>query len=183
MGLDANMLYPSTLTQDFPCGKEKLIKVATQGSEHNLEMLTQGVQNGLLFGFAQVDIEVPPELYERFSEMSLLFVVKEIPDDHISERTHEYRKTGRKRMPGTRKLCGMMKARGILLYTPVLKWYLDHGLKLTAFYSSSSTSELSRLRGFQKKWLMRGDRLIGILISVLQEILQSSKLKAAFTER
>ena len=29
LGYDANMLYPSTLTQDFPCGKEKLFKVPT----------------------------------------------------------------------------------------------------------------------------------------------------------
>ena len=27
-----------------------------------------------------------------------------------------------------------MEAKNILLYTPVLKWYLDHGLKVTAFY-------------------------------------------------
>ena len=60
LGLDANMLYPSTLTQDFPCGKERqLFKVPTPKAKHNLEVLTQGVQNGSLFGFAQVDIEVP----------------------------------------------------------------------------------------------------------------------------
>ena len=48
---------------------------------------------------------------------------------------HDYlKKTGRKRIPGTRKLCGVMEAKKILLYTPVLKWYLDHGLKVTAFY-------------------------------------------------
>ena len=46
LGLDANMLYPSTLMQDFPCGKERLIKVATPGSEHNRKILTEGVQNG-----------------------------------------------------------------------------------------------------------------------------------------
>ena len=28
----------------------------------------------------------------------------------------------------------VMEAKNILLYTPVLKWYLDHGLKVTAFY-------------------------------------------------
>ena len=44
------------------------------------------------------------------------------------------KKTGWKRIPGTRKLCGVMEAKKIMLYTPVLKWYLDHGLKVTAFY-------------------------------------------------
>ena len=135
LGLDANMLYPSTLTQDFPCGKEKLFKVPTPKAKHNLEVLTQGVQNGSLFGFAQVDIEVPEDLFEKFSEMSPLFVVQEIPNDQIPEHMHEYlRKTQRKRIPGTRKLCGLMKAKKFLLYTPLLKWYLDHGLKVTAFH-------------------------------------------------
>ena len=130
LGLDANMLYPSTLLQDFPCGKEKLFKVPTPEAKHNLEVLTQGVQDGSLFAFAQVDIEGPQELYYNFSEMSPLFVVQEIPNDQIPEHMHEYlRKTGRKRVPGTRKLCGLMKAKRILLFTPLLKWYLDHGLK------------------------------------------------------
>ncbi|XP_057290938.1 uncharacterized protein LOC130613641 [Hydractinia symbiolongicarpus] len=134
-GLDLSMLYPSTLMQDYPCGKEKLIKVPTPTAKHNLELLTQGVQNGSLFGFAQVDIEVPKELHENFSEMSPLFVVKEIPLDQIPEHMHEcMTATGRKRMPGTHKLLGLMKAEKILLYTPLLKWYLDHGLKVTAFH-------------------------------------------------
>ena len=78
------MLYPSTLTQDFPCGKEKLFKVPTPEAKHNLEVLTRGVRNGSLFGFAQVDIEVPEKLFEKFSEMSPLFVVQEISNDQIS---------------------------------------------------------------------------------------------------
>ena len=44
------------------------------------------------------------------------------------------RETGRKHIPGTRKLSGMMAARKILLYTPLLKWFLDHGLEVTAFH-------------------------------------------------
>ena len=121
-GLDANMLYPSTLMQDFPCGKEKLTKVPTPEAKHNLEVLARGVQDGSLFGFAQViDIEVPEDLIEKFSEMSPLFVVQEIPDEQIPEHLHEYLwETGRKRIPGTRKLCGLMKATRILLFTPLL---------------------------------------------------------------
>ena len=122
LGLDANMLYPSTLMQDFPCGKEQLIKVPTPEAKHNLEVLARGVQDGSLFGFAQVDIEVPEDLFEKFSEMSPLFVVQEILNDQISEHMHEYlRKTRRKRILGTRKLCGLMKATRILLFTPLLK--------------------------------------------------------------
>ena len=44
------------------------------------------------------------------------------------------KKTGRKCIPGKRKLCGVMKVKKILLYTPVLKRYLDHGGKLFAWF-------------------------------------------------
>ena len=80
------------------------------------------MQGGSLFGFALFDIVVPQELYDKFSEMSPLFVVQEIPDDQIPEHKHEYlQKTGRKRSSGTRKQCGLMKAKRILVFTPLLK--------------------------------------------------------------
>ena len=37
-------------------------------------------------------------------------------------------------MKGTKKLLGVMKARKILLYTPMIEWYLQHGLELTAVH-------------------------------------------------
>ena len=87
LGLDANMLYPSTLMmEDFSCSKEKLVKVAAPKSGHNLKILTRGVQNGSLFGFVQVDIEVSKELHKKFSEMSPLFMVMEIVDEHIPDQ-------------------------------------------------------------------------------------------------
>ena len=37
-------------------------------------------------------------------------------------------------MKGTKKLLGVMKAKKILLYTPLIEWYLQHGLRLTAVH-------------------------------------------------
>ena len=37
-------------------------------------------------------------------------------------------------MQRTKKLLGIMKAKKILLYTPLIEWYLLHGLRLTAVY-------------------------------------------------
>ena len=45
-----------------------------------------------MFGFAQVDIEVPGKLHEKFSKMSPLFVVMEILDEQIPDHMHEYLK-------------------------------------------------------------------------------------------
>ena len=41
-------------------------------------------------------------------------------------------KTGRKTVKGAKKLLGVMKAEKIILYTSLIKWYLQHGLRLTA---------------------------------------------------
>ena len=50
---------------------------------------------GNVFGFAQVDIEVPDKFYDKLSEMAPLFVVQEIPDRDIPEEMKTYKeKTG-----------------------------------------------------------------------------------------
>ena len=86
-----------------------------------------------LFGFGQVDIEVPESLFEKFSEIAPLFVVDEIT--RVPEHMKEYQKlTGSKENKNSRKLLGVMKAKKILLYTPLLKWYIEHGLQVTAYH-------------------------------------------------
>jgi len=100
-----------------------------------------------VFGFAQVNIEVPEDLHQTFEEMAPLFVSKEILEEEIPEHMQKYKaETGRKTVKGTKKLCGVMKAEKILLYTPLIKWYLKHGLKISAVhqlieYESSKSFE------------------------------------------
>ena len=43
-------------------------------------------------------------------------------------------KTGRKTVKGTKKLLGVTKAKKILLYTPMIEWLLQHGLRLTVVH-------------------------------------------------
>ena len=67
--------------------------------------------------------------------MASLFVVQKIPDRDIPEEMKIYQeKTYRKTVKGTKKLLSVMKAKKILLYTPLIKWYLQHGLRLTAVH-------------------------------------------------
>ena len=35
---------------------------------------------------------------------------------------------------GAKKLLGVMKAEKILLYTPLIEWYLSHGLRIRAVH-------------------------------------------------
>ena len=55
-----------------------------------------------MFGFAQVDIDVPHKFYDKFGKMAPLFVVQEIPDCYIPQEMKIYKeKTDRKTVKGT----------------------------------------------------------------------------------
>ena len=80
-GLDANSLYLFCSGQEMPCGKEKVFKCnpeakPEQSSEEQDEII-QNVLNDKLFGFFEVDIEVPKQKRKRFSEFCPLFVISE----------------------------------------------------------------------------------------------------------
>ena len=131
LGFDANSLYLYCSGQEMPCGKEKVF----QANPEEKDKLIQNVLNDKLFGFFQVDIEVPEQLRKRFSEFSPLFVISEVPEDQIPQHMQDYKiNTGRKKIKNNKKLLGVMKAEKILLYSPLLKWYLNHGLKLTKIH-------------------------------------------------
>ena len=128
LGYDANALYLYCSGQLMLLGKEKLIKVQNRTSQCKIERFNKKALHDSLFGFAQVDIEVPEELKDSFSEMVLFFVVNQITE--VPKYMEKYREeTGRKGNKNAKKLLGVMKAEKILLYTPLLKWYIKHGFK------------------------------------------------------
>ena len=135
IGFDANSLYLYCSGDEIPCGKDTLVVKKKPYDQKQITKFSRNVLKGKVFGFAQVDIEVTDELYDKFSEMSPLFVVQEIPDRNIPEEMKIYKeKTGRKTVKGTKKLLGVMKAKKILLYKPLIEWYLQHGLRLTVVH-------------------------------------------------
>ena len=135
IGYDANSLYLYCSGDVMPCGKDSLVVNKKPFNQKRIAKFSKNVLKEKVFGFAQVDTEVPDKLYDNFSEMTLLFVVQEIPDCDIPKEMKIYKeKTGRKTVKGTEKLLGIMKAKEILLYTPLTIWYLQHGLRLTAVH-------------------------------------------------
>lgn len=122
--------------QRSPFSKRRNLKVSQQA-------IIEGVRREELFGLVEVDISIPDSWdevssppnttlspQEYFQEMSPIFGNAEIPfeslgthmQEHIIE--HDLSKCSR------RLLVGVMKAKQILLATPLLKWYLDHGMKV-----------------------------------------------------
>ena len=135
IGYDANSLYLYCSGDEMPCGKGTLVVNKKPYDQKHIAKFSRDVLKGNVFGFVRVDIEVPDELYDKFSEISPLFVVQEISDRDMPEKIKIYKeKTGRKTVKGTKKLLGVMKAKKILLYTPLIEWYMQHGLRITAVY-------------------------------------------------
>ena len=111
----------------------------------NESEILAGVLSGSLFGMVEVDISVPDQWpdhfshptmtpFEYFQEMSPLFCTTDVPFDVIGSHMQAHvEKFGLSQKP-RRLLVGGMKARQILLATPLLKWYLNHGLEVTKIY-------------------------------------------------
>ena len=135
VGYDANSLYLYCSGGVVPCGKDALAVNKKPFDQKKITKFSKDVLKGKVFGFPQVDIEVPDELYDKFSGMSPLFVVQEILHRDIPEEMKIYKETSvRQTVKGTKKLLGVMKAKKIVLYTPLIELYLQHGLRLTAVH-------------------------------------------------
>jgi len=102
LGYDANALYPSTMLQEMPCGKEKIV-VYPYPSEAVAEFENR-LKTKQWFGFAEVDISVPNELWDKFEEFPPLFQNNIVPNQPIPEHMKTYlRKTNRTAFPGQKK--------------------------------------------------------------------------------
>ena len=69
----------------MPCGKDTLVVNKKLFDQKRIAKFSKDVLKGKVLGFAQVDIKVPHELYDKFSQMSPLFVVQEISDRDVPE--------------------------------------------------------------------------------------------------
>jgi hypothetical protein len=128
IGYDANALYLWAISQEMPAGKHEHIKT------YDLEQLKDDILNDKLFGFIQVDIETPEELKEHFSEMTPIFKNAEINFEDIGEYMQNYHTQNNIPFNKGKKLIGSYFGKEILLYSPLLKWYLQHGLVITKFH-------------------------------------------------
>ena len=109
LGFDANSLYLYCSGQEMPCGKEKVFRcnggVEEKPERAKQDEIIQNVLNDELFGFFQVDIEVPKQLQKRFSEFSPLFILAEVPEEQIPQHMKDYKiNTGRKMIKNNKKL-------------------------------------------------------------------------------
>ena len=134
LGFDANALYLSTMLEEMPCVKERVVHFPEDQKLGAATWLTEKVKNGTWFGFAEVDIEIPKQLWPKFEEMCPFFYKKKVPVEAAPQQMLDYLKcTGRNRGGGN-KLVGALSTEKLLVYAPPLRWYVDHGAVITAVY-------------------------------------------------
>ena len=91
-------------------------------------MLTERLKARTWFESAEVDIENPEQLWLEFKEMPPFFVTNHIPDEAEPQHMKDYlRRTGRKKGDG-KTLFGALSVKKLLLYAPMLRWYVEHGV-------------------------------------------------------
>ena len=141
IGYDANALYLSTMLRDMPGGKGEVVNYTGQ---EGLER----IRDNKWFRFAEVDIEIPQKLWMKFEEMPPFFFTRQIPEQAVPQHMKDYmERTGRKRGDG-KKLVGALSAKKLLLYEPLLRWYVNHGAVITAVYRTIDYKPTKGLKWF-----------------------------------
>ena len=97
------------------------------------EILT-AVIDGTLFGMVECDVRVPDNLREYFSEMQPVFKNVTVTRDDIGPFMRQYAEENDIMSAPRRMLVGSFHGIKLLLATPLLRWYLAHGLVVDRVY-------------------------------------------------
>ena len=92
------------------------------------------VVDGTLFGMIECDIRVPFELKDHFAEMQPIFKNTTVTRDDIGPFMRQYAVDHDIMSTPRRMLVGSYRGDKILLATPLLQWYLAHGLVIDRVY-------------------------------------------------
>lgn len=92
------------------------------------------VRNGTLFGFVECDLTVPHDKRAYFEDNPPIFKNVDICRDDLSDHMRQFaEERGHLKRP-QRSLIGSMFATKMLVFTDLLAWYLEHGLKVGKIY-------------------------------------------------
>ena len=98
------------------------------------QQILAAVIDGTLFGMIECDIHVPPELRPYFSEMQPIFKNANVSRDDIGPFMRQYAEENDIMSTPRRMLIGSYRGEKILLTTPLLRWYIAHGLVVDHVY-------------------------------------------------
>ena len=98
------------------------------------QQIIAAVVDGTLFGMVECDVRVPSELRAHFAEMQPIFKNTTVTRDDIGPFMRQYAEEHDIMSTPRRMLVGSYRGEKILLTTPLLRWYLAHGLVVDRVY-------------------------------------------------
>ena len=98
------------------------------------QQILAAVVDGTLFGMVECDVRVPEELQDYFSEMQPVFKNASVTRDDIGPFMRQYAEEHDILSKPRVMLVGSFRGVKILLATPLLRWYLAHGLVVDRVY-------------------------------------------------
>ena len=98
-----------------------------------------------VFGVIECDVRVPEELRARFAKMEHVLKNVDLTRDDLGPFTRLYAEDHTFMTCLQRKLVGSFHCVKILHGTPLLRWYLGHGLEVTSIRNRTSV-DLETLR-------------------------------------
>ena len=115
------------------------VEARSESSIHPKRNMTQNeilksVIDGTLFGMIECDVRVPADLHEHFAEMLPVFKNALVTRDDIGPYMRQYAEEYNILKKARRMLVGSYRGDKILLATPLLRWYLTHGLAVDRVY-------------------------------------------------
>ena len=98
------------------------------------QQIITAVVDGTLFGMVECDVRVPEHLQDHFAEMQPIFKNANVSRDDIGPFMRQYAEEHDIMSTPRRMLVGSYRGEKILLTTPLLRWYLAHGLVVDRVY-------------------------------------------------
>lgn len=127
-----------------------------------------------MFGAIQCDVRVPDHLKSHFAEMPPIFKNITVTAEDIGEHMTEFLRSTGKSFKPTRYLIGSMFAEKILIVTPLLIWYVQHGLEVTEIHQVIEFAPKRCFKSFADR--VSDDRRAGDRDPSLKVVAETSKL-------
>ena len=114
--------------QDFCNGLDFVVDKRNKLSE---KQILSEVKDGKLFGMVEVDLHTPEKYKDAFSEFQAITKHAQMSREDVSEHMKTFAEENGLLKKPTKTLLNSYFAEKILVATPVLQWYLHHGIVCT----------------------------------------------------
>ena len=113
------------------------MKLNTTSNEALCKDISERILSDELFGLVCLDLETPTELREYFEIFQPIIKTCELQFHHLSPTMQAFAKKENimhESSKGRRNLIGSYFGQRMIIITPLLKWYLQKGIKITKIY-------------------------------------------------